>query len=354
MRSQDFRRMGMLFYERWVKETSKLIADYFGNRESVEFVSPNKIRWLPTGIRSAGDWDKYFEHHLAYIELLLGTLQDSPSEDVETTMFDTKQSLKMVQDLLSQWDELSRAKSVSFETVAGLHAQSIMIIGRIVPERELKQYERLDPARFTGVIFPGEGANLAAERVQETIKGWVVQLDALGKIFTVALEDKPIRASANTAMPVAHADNQMHSPPNGKKVFIMHGHDETNRLRLEKMIRESFHLTPVVMMDKALSGLTNFLNKFTKLADECDYAIALFTKDDFIADRQLWQGRPNVIFELGWFCKKWDGDKVTLLVQEGTSMPSDLQGTEEFRFKDSVEEKYQALHKILQDAGLAN
>jgi predicted nucleotide-binding protein len=141
-----------------------------------------------------------------------------------------------------------------------------------------------------------------------------------------------------------------------KEVFIMHGHDEVNLRALEKMIRDDFSLVPVIMKDMPADGLEHFLTKFERVAESCSYAVALFTKDDFIkkGDSEIWQGRPNVIFELGWFCHRWKRKNITLLVQNGTFMPSDLQGIEEYRFELAVKEIYQDIHRILKKAQLAN
>ena len=90
---------------------------------------------------------------------------------------------------------------------------------------------------------------------------------------------------------------------NSKRIFIIHGHNEAKRRELEAMLRDIFHLEPVVLLYEPNQGMT-IIEKFEKYASDCSYAFALFTPDDIVSMKngeQYLQARPNVIFELGWF-----------------------------------------------------
>jgi hypothetical protein len=67
--------------------------------------------------------------------------------------------------------------------------------------------------------------------------------------------------------------------PATKNIFIIHGRDEINQLRLSKLIREDFKLSPVVLLDKPGRSAPT-IEKFEQHAQTCSYAIALFTADD--------------------------------------------------------------------------
>ena len=99
------------------------------------------------------------------------------------------------------------------------------------------------------------------------------------------------------------------------KVFIIHGHDETRLLELEKIIRDDFNLIPIILKDQPDQGATTIIEKFELYAPQCSYAIALFTPDDIVENsgKKYLQARPNVIYELGWFCAKLTRKRVILI-----------------------------------------
>ena len=141
--------------------------------------------------------------------------------------------------------------------------------------------------------------------------------------------------------------------PAVRSVFIVHGRDETNLLRLEKLLQTRWKLDVVIMRDKPGKGRT-LIEKFEQEAEHAGLAIALFSPDDFVEtpDAEYLQARPNVIFELGYFYGKLDRRRVCILLKKGTKIHSDLEGINRIEFIDSVEEKVAELEKELQAAGL--
>lgn len=141
--------------------------------------------------------------------------------------------------------------------------------------------------------------------------------------------------------------------PAARSVFIVHGRDEVNLLRLEKLLQTRWKLDVVIMRDKPAKGRT-LIEKFEQEAEHAALAIALFSPDDFVetTDAEYLQARPNVIFELGYFYGQLGRRRVCILLKKGTKIHSDLEGINRIEFIDSVEEKVAELEKELQAAGL--
>lgn len=143
------------------------------------------------------------------------------------------------------------------------------------------------------------------------------------------------------------------APPAGRKVFIIHGHDELNTHRLKNLVRDHFGLTPVVLFEKA--GMSRpLIDKYEDDANSCCFAFALCTPDDDVSSKgqEFRQSRPNVLFETGWFVGRLGRERVVLLLKEGTRIHSDLDGVSRIQFKESIEEKVVEIHRELEAAGL--
>ncbi|OPY02294.1 MAG: putative nucleotide-binding protein containing TIR-like domain protein [Syntrophorhabdus sp. PtaB.Bin184] len=142
-------------------------------------------------------------------------------------------------------------------------------------------------------------------------------------------------------------------PPVGKNVFIIHGRDETNTLRLRLLLKDYFHLNPVLMMERP--GMSRaLLEKYEDAASTCVMAFALMTRDDLVGNHgaDYLQARPNVIFEVGWFVGRLGIARVCLLLQEGTTVHSDIDGISRVHFRDNIEERVIDIERELQVTGL--
>jgi predicted nucleotide-binding protein len=164
--------------------------------------------------------------------------------------------------------------------------------------------------------------------------------------FVHALKATSVEASlANCSRP---------SPaPATKNVFVIHGKDELNTLRLRDLLRDECHVNPVAMMAKP--GMSRPLtDKFEEEASTCSFAFALFTPDDAVmyADARYGQARPNVIYETGWFIGRLGRNRVVLLMKEGAEMHTDLQGVSRILFRDDVKEKFVEIRQELKAAKL--
>lgn len=118
--------------------------------------------------------------------------------------------------------------------------------------------------------------------------------------------------------------------PSNRRVFVVHGHDDSTRLKVEAVLN-SLDLEPVVINSKANSGLT-IIEKIEKHSD-VGFAVVLFTPDDLgasIEDHESgkYEKRPrqNVVLELGYFWGQLGRERVCMLNSIGEDLSSDLRG----------------------------
>lgn len=142
-----------------------------------------------------------------------------------------------------------------------------------------------------------------------------------------------------------------------KNVFIIYGHDEAKRRELSNLLKDRFHLNPIVLQDEPSGGKT-IIEKFESIASACSFAIALVTPDDMVNDSEgvHKQARPNVIFELGWFYGHLGRSHVVILYKDDVDNQifSDLDGVMRIQYHSDVSEKYLDLEKELKEAGVIN
>lgn len=139
-----------------------------------------------------------------------------------------------------------------------------------------------------------------------------------------------------------------------QNVFIIHGSDEAKWRELKDIFQSEFRLNPIVLQEQADIGKT-LIEKFEHYANTCAYAIAIFTPDDEVLDKngeKYLQSRPNVIYELGWFCGRLGRKNVMLLLKEGTSIFSDFGGIVQKRFSKNVSEKISEIRNDLIECGI--
>jgi hypothetical protein len=137
-------------------------------------------------------------------------------------------------------------------------------------------------------------------------------------------------------------------------VFIVHGWDENNALRLQTMLLREFGVRPVVMKDAPAAAAT-LIEKLETLATEIDYAIVLWTPDDLVKGTtgDYRQPRPNVLFELGFFLARLGRERLCVLAKADVGkVPTDLSGVHYLPFKENVEELGMNLRRELQKAGI--
>ena len=109
-----------------------------------------------------------------------------------------------------------------------------------------------------------------------------------------------------------------------------------------------------MLVEQPDAGCKTVVEKFEYYAQTCNCAIAVFTPDDEVtsgAETYL-QARPNVIYELGWFCGRLGRSSVMLLLKEGTSLFSDFGGILQKRFAQNISEKIIEIKRDLVASGI--
>ena len=167
------------------------------------------------------------------------------------------------------------------------------------------------------------------------------------------LESHPENVLSTAADVLEHLVQRSTEEINLKSVFLIHGRDEANLFKLRDLLTKRWGLEPKVLKAEAWGGRT-LIEKFEEEAQEAVFAVALITPDDTVrtSDAQYVQGRPNVIFELGWFYGRLGRKRVTIVLNKGTQLHSDLDGVGRVEFGSSVEEVVLALEEELKAAGM--
>ncbi|MDK9718811.1 MAG: nucleotide-binding protein [Trichlorobacter sp.] len=139
-----------------------------------------------------------------------------------------------------------------------------------------------------------------------------------------------------------------------ENVFVIHGRDEAKWRELKDILKSEFRLNPIVLLEQPDAGCKTVIEKFEYYAKTCSYAIAVFTPDDEVSsEKEVYlQARPNVIYELGWFCGRLDRSGAMLLLKEGTSVFTDFGGIIQKRFANNISEKILEIKKDLVAAGV--
>lgn len=139
-----------------------------------------------------------------------------------------------------------------------------------------------------------------------------------------------------------------------ENIFVIHGRDEAKWRELKDLLKSEFRLNPIVLLEQPDAGCKTVIEKFEHYAQTCSYAIAVFTPDDEVtsgADAYL-QARPNVIYELGWFCGRLGRSGSMLLLKDGTSLFSDFGGIIQKRFSQNISEKIVEIKRDLVASGV--
>ncbi|GBU25671.1 hypothetical protein R83H12_02326 [Fibrobacteria bacterium R8-3-H12] len=149
-------------------------------------------------------------------------------------------------------------------------------------------------------------------------------------------------------------------PPRGNKVFIVHGHDIDILNELKKIL-EKLNVEYVVLNEELDKGNT-VIEKFENNAKLSSFAFVIITPDDLVVKESIkdkvkdkgtyYQGRPNVLFELGWFYGRFGRNKVKILKQENVEIPSDINGIITLNFNKKLKEISGNIIKELEHSGV--
>jgi predicted nucleotide-binding protein len=150
----------------------------------------------------------------------------------------------------------------------------------------------------------------------------VQELATLAKRLLAAAErDPPTVETRRVAKPIAKATRP------GRRIFIVHGHDEAALYAVTDFLRR-VRCEPIVLRDRPNKGRT-IITKFREEADGVGFAIVLLTPDDLggkAGHASEPRARQNVVFEFGFFVGALGPEKVTALLKGPIEKPSDLDG----------------------------
>ena len=141
--------------------------------------------------------------------------------------------------------------------------------------------------------------------------------------------------------------------PHSNSIFIVHGHDTAILLELNEMLSASFDVNPIILSRMPDCGQT-IIEKFENYGKDCSFAFVIVTPDDLVSKSgsDYMQARPNVIFELGWFCGRFGRSRVRIIKKRSTILPSDLDGIVTIEFESSIEEVFRKIGADLELGGL--
>lgn len=120
---------------------------------------------------------------------------------------------------------------------------------------------------------------------------------------------------------------QSRSVVSGRKVFVVHGHDEGAREAAARFVAQ-LGFEPVILHEQPNKGRT-IITKFREETADIGFAVVLMTPDDQ-GGKQSAEMRPrarqNVVFELGFFIGVLGPERVAALVKGDVERPSDFDG----------------------------
>jgi predicted nucleotide-binding protein len=113
-----------------------------------------------------------------------------------------------------------------------------------------------------------------------------------------------------------------------KRVFIVHGHDESAQNKAARFI-EKLGFEAIILHEKASSGRT-IIEKIEHYSD-VGFAIVLYTPDDVgniksETENLNNRARQNVVFEHGYLIGKLGRENVSALVDGKLELPNDISG----------------------------
>ncbi|OGB68581.1 MAG: hypothetical protein A2486_16095 [Burkholderiales bacterium RIFOXYC12_FULL_65_23] len=125
-----------------------------------------------------------------------------------------------------------------------------------------------------------------------------------------------------------HSSNEKMAGSQLKRVFIVHGHDESAKNKAARFI-EKMGFEAIILHEKASSGRT-IIEKIEHYSD-VGFAVVLYTPDDvgnekIKAENLNVRARQNVVFEHGYLIGKLGRENVSALVDGELELPNDISG----------------------------
>ena len=141
--------------------------------------------------------------------------------------------------------------------------------------------------------------------------------------------------------------------PIGNNVFLIHGHGKAEVREFKELMEKNFNITPIILSEKPNRGKT-IIEQIELYGMRSAFAFSIFTPDDWVKrnEDEYFQARPNVLFELGWFCGRYGREKVRIIKKKGTKLPSDLGGLITINYNENIDEVFLRIKEELEEFGL--
>lgn len=147
-----------------------------------------------------------------------------------------------------------------------------------------------------------------------------------------------------------------------KKIFIVHGHDNSSLGELELFIRR-LNLSPYILKNAGESGKTIIEALEQRIVNDSSFGIVLMTPDDVGCSEEEYhrdntnlkfRARQNVILEMGILIGAIGRNKVAILRKGNIENPSDVNGILYISFNNSIiREAGTSIIKHLKQAGIS-
>lgn len=112
-----------------------------------------------------------------------------------------------------------------------------------------------------------------------------------------------------------------------KRVFIVHGHDHGTRDAVSAKLNELGY-EPCILSEQISLG-QQLIDKFETEASDAFFAVVILSMDDQVTNPDgtvTYRARQNVVFELGYFYKKFGTTNFCVLREEGAEEIGDVKG----------------------------
>ena len=234
-------------------------------------------------------------------------------------------------------------------TIAKLRGLQTRIHGKIesallyVPIREV--FELFDAYNRAVKILRKELPDLFGELPERPVVDARNNEIDLDDLIRVGDDIKYIFTVMEEARSSNHKGGIKHDASCPRRVFISHGRREEWR-KVQAHIEKDLHIDTLELAQEPNRG-RDLLQKLAEEAAKCSYAVILLTGEDLTEDEKI-RARQNVIHEIGYFQGKYGLDRVCLIYEDGTEMPSNIRGSAYACFtKGHLEEAFIALQRDL-------
>jgi predicted nucleotide-binding protein len=136
-------------------------------------------------------------------------------------------------------------------------------------------------------------------------------------------------------------------PVASRKVFIGHGGQSSEWIKLEKFLRDRLHLSPLEFNSTSAAGVVT-TERLMEMLGQADFAFLILTGEDEQGPGEF-HPRLNVVHEAGLFQGKLGFKKAIILLEVGCEKFSNVHGLTDIRFpKRNIEAAFEQVRGVLE------